>query len=310
MGDRKERPERCQVQGPATVCPRSLFDHTQGWSVPMRLCLLPLTAAAMLLATVSAHAVTRGTVVHNPNGIRQSVVRVESSRGELCSGTLIAPDLVLTAAHCVTQRAAYRVVAVDSAFRQRAVMATAAALHPAFVPGTTPRTQPGVDLALLKLRQPLGTDFAPLDPRAAAPVGAGQPVELAGFGSTAEDARGSARVLRRTQLVTLGTLQVANRVLVVADQQRLAATSGAGACRGDSGGPILQGGRLVGVVSWSSGALRSRVRTACGGFTAVTPLAEHAPWIAARANDLQRYAPGQAIAQPRAPSNAADWVGR
>jgi hypothetical protein len=266
----------------------------------MRIPAVSSVAAILLTIAGPAHAVVGGAVERSPNGVRQSVVRVESSRGELCSGTLIAPDLVLTAAHCVTQRAAYRVVAVDSAFRQRAVMATAAALHPAFVPGTTPRTQPGVDLALLKLRQPLGTDFAPLDPRAAAPVGAGQPVELAGFGSTAEDARGSARVLRRTQLVTLGTLQVANRVLVVADQQRLAATSGAGACRGDSGGPILQGGRLVGVVSWSSGALRSRVRTACGGFTAVTPVAEHAPWIAAGADNLRRLAPEPQAVDPNA----------
>jgi secreted trypsin-like serine protease len=276
----------------------------------MRPSLLSCAAIALFALAPPAQAVTGGSVVRNPYGVRQSVVRVESSRGELCSGTLIAPDLVLTAAHCVLQRASYRVIGVDSAFRQRAVMATAAALHPAFVPGTTPRTQPGVDLALLKLRQPLGPDFAPLDPRAASPVGAGQPVELAGFGATAESAHNSARVLRRTELVTLGTLQVANRVLVVADQQRLAATSGAGACRGDSGGPILQGGRLVGVVSWSSGALRSRVRTACGGFTAVTPIAEHSSWIAQRAYDLERYAPVQAVTQPRAPSSAAGWWGR
>lgn len=276
--------------------------------MPMRIRFL--SALALCALASPADAVTGGSVVRNPQGVRQSVVRVESSRGEMCSGTLIAPDLVLTAAHCVLQRAAYRVIAVDSAFRQRAVMATAAALHPAFVPGTTPRTQPGVDLALLKLSQPLGGDFVPLDPRYANRVGPGQPVELAGFGATAEAAHNSARVLRRTRLVTLGTLQVANRVLVVADQQRLAATSGAGACRGDSGGPILQDGRLVGVVSWSSGALRSRVRTACGGFTAVTPVAEHSSWIAARAYDLQIRGAVQAVTQPGAPSNAADWVGR
>ena len=252
-----------------------------------------LVAATLLSSTVSAHAVVRGAVVRNPNGIRQSVVRIESSRGELCSGTLIAPTVVLTAAHCLQQRAAYRVIAVDRAFRQRAVMATAGTLHPAFVPGTTPRTQPGVDLALLKLQQPLRGDFTPLNPRAAAPIGPGQPVELAGFGSVNETAFGTARVLRQTQLVSLGTLQVANRVLVATDPQRLAARMGAGACRGDSGGPILQDGRLVGVVSWSAGAFRSG--TACGGFTAVTPLAEHAPWIASSATELNRFVPPQAV---------------
>jgi len=276
----------------------------------MRLVHLSLLALA-LLAT-PADAVMRGAVTRDPNGIRGSVVRVESSRGELCSGAVIAPDLVLTAAHCVLERAQYRVVAVDRAFRPRSVRAVAAAMHPAFVPGTTPRTQPGVDLALLRLSQPLGGDFVPLDPRAATAVGSGQPVELAGFGATEEASTRTARVLRKNDLVALGTLQVANRVLVVADQRRLAATSGAGACRGDSGGPILQGGRLVGVVSWSSGALRSRVRTACGGFTAVTPVAEHASWIAARASDLQRYAPPAPSYYQQAPAAAysGSWVGR
>src|SRR3982750_400189 len=136
-----------------------------------------LVAATLLSSTVSAHAVVRGAAgAANPKGTRQSVVRIESSRGELCSGTLIAPTVVLTAAHCLQQRAAYRVVGVDRAFRQRAMMAVAGTLHPAFVPGTTPRTQPGVDLALLKLSQPLGPDFVPLDPRTAAPVGPGEAV--------------------------------------------------------------------------------------------------------------------------------------
>ena len=252
----------------------------------------------------------RGEMARNTNGLRRSVVRVESSRGEICSGAVIAPDLVLTAAHCVDDRAGYRVVVVDRGFRQRVVRAIAAAMHPAFVHGTTPRTQPGVDLAILKLEQPLGGDFVPLDPRAASRVASGEPVEIAGFGVEAESKKGSARVLRQTQVVSLGTLQVANRVLVVADGERLARVPGAGACRGDSGGPIVRRGpggyQLVGIVSWSSGAMASRRATACGGLTAVTPVAEHASWIAARAADLQRLQPGQPAVQT-APANPYDW---
>jgi hypothetical protein len=278
----------------------------------MRLSALALLAATLL--SVPAEAVVLGQVSRNPDGLRGSVVRVESSTGELCSGALIAPDLVLTAAHCVMERAQYRVVAVDRRFRPRTVRAVAAAMHPRFVAGTTPRTQPGVDLALLKLAEPLGGDFVPLDPRMAGRVARGQAVDLAGFGIAGEGQGRTAKVLRETRLVSLGTLQVANRVLVVADERRQAETSGAGACRGDSGGPILAGGpggyQLLGVVSWSSGAMSSRSRSACGGLTAVTPVAEHADWIAARANDLRRLSPSQAIMQPSAPSNSADWVGR
>lgn len=271
-----------------------------------------LLGLAALLLPGAALAVTGGTVVHDPNGLRRSVVQIESSNGELCSGALIAPDLILTAAHCVLQRASYRVVVMDRNFRRIAVRAVAAAMHPDFVPGTTPRAQPGIDLALIKLANSLGPDFTPLDPDAAQEVATGEFVDLAGFGLTAENRRGSARVLRQTRLVSLGTLQVANRVLVVADSGRLAETSGAGACRGDSGGPIVRGGpggyQLLGIVSWSSGALKSRVPTACGGLTAVTPVAEHGRWIATRSAALRRL-----VAEGGSPgygANPYDWSAR
>ncbi len=278
----------------------------------MLLRALACLAASLALAPLPALAVTGGTVAQDPNGLRRSVAQIESSRGELCSGAVIAPDLVLTAAHCVLQRAAYRVVLVDRRFRRVAVPAIAAAMHPEFVPGTTPRNQPGIDLAILKLAQPLGADFMALDPSAATRVGAGEYVNLAGFGLSAENRRGSARILRQARLISLGTLQVANRVLVVADEDRLAETAGAGACRGDSGGPIVRGGpgsyQLLGIVSWSSGALRSRVATACGGLTAVTPVSEHGGWIARRSEDLRSFT---AAGLPGGPAASAyDWTTR
>ena len=136
-------------------------------------------------------------------------------------------------------------------------------------------------------------------------------MDIAGFGVVAENRRNSARVLRLAHLVSIGSLQVANRVTVVTDRRRMAETSGAGACLGDSGGPILTGGpggyRIVGVVSWSSGALQQGTRrTACGGFTAVTPVAEHAGWIASRSAELQRIQVGEAASR----GNRSDWMAR
>ena len=77
----------------------------------MRLPVFRLAGSALLAVVASspALAIMRGEVARDPNGLRQSVVRVESSTGELCSGALIAPDLVLTAAHSVVERASKRI---------------------------------------------------------------------------------------------------------------------------------------------------------------------------------------------------------
>jgi secreted trypsin-like serine protease len=211
------------------------------------------------------------------------VVSIENSLGELCSGVVVGRDLVLTAAHCVIDRASYRVTGLNRAFRPQRFNVAALAIHPTFVAGTTPRTQPGIDLAVVKLDRPLGPDFLPLDPSQAGRMDVGDGVTIAGYGVLSERARGTARTLRQTNLVSLGPIEVANRVLIVADRNQLAETSGAGACRGDSGGPILaatsSGYQLYGITSWSSGALRTRTPSACGGLTAVTPVAEHLRWI-------------------------------
>ena len=267
-----------------------------------------LLGAALGLVPLSAQAVVQGQVTRNPDGLRASVVRIESSDGEICSGTLVSQDVVLTAAHCVMGKVGYSVVVTDPDFRQRRIRAVAATMHPEFVPGTTPEDQPGIDLAMLKLGQQVGPGFRPLDPRGGA-IGTGDHVDIAGYGVVAENKRNTARVLRTARLVGVGSLQVANRVSVVTDAHRLAETAGAGACLGDSGGPILRGGQMVGVVSWSSGALQQdkRARTACGGFTAVTPTGEHDNWIVSRIEALEAMQPAP---EAMLVSNSTQWVAK
>jgi secreted trypsin-like serine protease len=261
----------------------------------MTLRTLVLTAALWAAAT-PALAVVGGTNSRDPWGVRATTLRVETSQGELCSGAAIAPELVLTAAHCLMGGGSVTVVSLDERFRPRQHAVLAVLPHPSFVPGTTPRTQPGADLAVLRLASPLPDDIEPLT--LGGGLWQGETVTMAGFGLGVETNKKTARRLRETVLVNAGNYTTSNTVKVAVDTEKKGELPGAGACRGDSGGPVLRGGAgsrdLVGIVSWSSGPLNSRVRRICGGFTAIIASGSVkqappcSPWAGAAARPCRR----------------------
>ena len=252
----------------------------------LRARLLALTV--LLGAATPALAVVGGQSSRAVDGARAWTLRVETSRGELCSGAAIAPEVVLTAAHCLMGGGSVSVVSLDPRFRPRRHAVAAVLPHPSFVPGTTPRTQPGTDLALIRLAAPMPRDIMPLT--LGGGLWQGEAVAMAGFGLGSENNKKSARQLREVVLVNAGSYTTANTVKVAVDTERRGETAGAGACRGDSGGPVLRGSPrsrdLVGIVSWSSGPLNSRARRICGGFTALTPIGEHREWISRASAEL------------------------
>lgn len=250
-----------------------------------------LATLLSLVTASSAEAIVRGATSTDPNGLRTFVVRIESDLGEMCTGVLISDDLVLTAAHCLLAEARYTVYALDRRFQTIKREAIAAALHPTFEAGAPPRRQPGADIAVMRIDAPFGRQFRPMPIVPLARPMEGEDVTIAGFGTTAYGRRNSARVLRYTYLRLRGEIRMGNTVLMGSDSERNSERAGAGACQGDSGGPILRGDTgtyaLIGLVSWSSGATGETGRTACGGSTAITPIAPHLDWIAARSRELR-----------------------
>ena len=242
-------------------------------------------AAAFLLSTNAVAMVGDAPVATPADGARHAVLLV-GSRGNSCTGTAIARDLVLTAAHCVAPGADYRLVEYDSARRPTLKAVTQVLRHPNFSLQTFVAHSATADVALLRLAEPLPASIEPAaisaDP---APTMVSEAFVVAGFGLTVPGDGRSGGTLRAANLVATGkpgSLQL--RLVDPATQNK---RPGLGACTADSGAPVFRrradGLVMIGLVSWSTGPNNA---AGCGGLTGVTPLARYRGWIVDTARRL------------------------
>jgi secreted trypsin-like serine protease len=238
------------------------------------------TAFTSLLVAIAIASPALGIVGGGsaaPDGIARSVVTVVGSRGNFCSGALIAPDVVLTAAHCVMPGATYKIV--DYATKPAKLLDVRnVAAHPAFNLQTLLGHRATADVALLQLAAaPSGAAPATTSiPQI--PIEVGGRFTVVGMGVSIRNDGRSGGVVRAAGLIATGkpgTLQIR---LVDAVTQGI--QDGLGACTGDSGAPVFedQQGKavIIGVVSWSTGPNNT---AGCGGLTGVTPLMLYRDWI-------------------------------
>jgi secreted trypsin-like serine protease len=221
-------------------------------------------------ALVGGAQIARGQIAYH-------VVMISGARGTFCSGTLIAPDIVLTAAHCTTEAAAGLTVSRSAEAGPARSSVVAVAVHPSYNAGDYARSRAAVDLAMLKLDEPLSVP-QPIVIHGLVPL-PGERLVVAGFGVTAAGSHTGLGTLQTATLAAVG--EPSSLQLRLADPaSQGGAVPGIGSCDGDSGGPVFEpgGGRLVliGVMSWSNGP---GWFAGCGGVTGVTPLARHREWI-------------------------------
>ena len=229
--------------------------------------IFSVTALACLLALTSGPAqAIQGGALAARNSLAQATVGVGTllaGSGEIslsrCSGVLVSPDVVLTAAHCVRNNpVASAVVFYEGSRPLRPAIPVAEVTRYDVASTGLPEKYAGIlelslDTAALRLAAPV-RGHKPI------PIGRGVPpsnLRLAGAGIS----RQGIGVLKTTRLDPL---------LVTSTGLLIAATRGSEVCKGDSGGPVVADGRRGPVLWGVASAVLSR-DGACGRVVIIAP---------------------------------------
>jgi hypothetical protein len=227
----------------------------------------PLFAAALAvtLAASSAQAIVGGAEDAGP--LSRASVMVLSSNGGVCSAVVVAPDVVLTAAHCVTGADQHRVHFRDSGGEPVLIVPAAKSVHPGYDAKAIEKRTRSIDLALVRLPSPLPAPFETATLSVGRP-GKGDAVTVSGWGLSREGEAKTTGTFRAAGLAVIEPYGP-SQILLWLDGK------GAGACQGDSGGPIAAGENVVAITSWSAGTKAAR----CGGLTQGILVGAQRAWI-------------------------------
>ncbi len=99
-----------------------------------------------------------------------------------CTGVVVAPRVVLTAAHCATAVKDMRIHYRDDDGRPVMIEVRAVATHPAYRADALTRRVVSIDLALVQTQTPLGGRFSAAELDDTGVVVVGQPLRIVGYG--------------------------------------------------------------------------------------------------------------------------------
>ncbi|WP_206099674.1 trypsin-like serine protease [Rheinheimera riviphila] len=252
--------------------------------------MLTLFTVAMLPGAVHAQTVSAGPEIEphvvggsetTPNSRPYQVALLMNGR-QGCGGTLISPEWVLTAAHCLdsasTSTLTVQVGAHSISRRDGQNLRVSQIIKHENWRGAQ-GIQSGWDIAVLRLATPAAGTITPavlptvaLDNQLAA---VGRAVTVSGWGLTRNQGSPS-DVLREVNLPVISNASCSTelRTSLPASVICGGGSGGVSACNGDSGGPYAtsSGGKFysIGTVSWGN---------ACSGATVFTRTSSYLSWI-------------------------------
>jgi trypsin len=211
------------------------------------------TAVALSTGAASADEIVGGTPV--ASGAYPWMVSLGSNGRHFCGGSLIAPDVVMTAAHCISGRTITARIkgGVLTSNGVENIAVKAQIKHPNYSSGTS-----DFDVAILLLSR--SSSIPPVAIDASANTWAGTSSRVIGWGTTSSGGGSPTNILQVD--VPVRTNEECNRVSYpgqITPQMVCAGVpqGGIDSCQGDSGGPqfVQVGGKpvVMGVVSWGYG---------------------------------------------------------
>ncbi|MGI8461073.1 MAG: S1 family peptidase [Solirubrobacterales bacterium] len=218
---------------------------------------------------INGHPATPGAYPWMTALVRASV---PAEAGTFCGGALIAPRVVLTAAHCVVDRAPSSLDVVIGRYRRsdrdgERIKVARIASHPNYDPGPT-----SDDAALLKLGKPsVAPPLALVGPGDEPLWEPGRTAHLAGWGILKEGGVEQPNELYETEVAIVTDAECAEAYRPLPGESPFkpsvefcAGAPGTDTCQGDSGGPLFVddgagGFKQAGIVSYGIGCARKGI---------------------------------------------------
>lgn len=189
----------------------------------------------------------------------------------ICGGSLITPNHVLTAAHCVKGVPAARMQVVGGAtLLTDANSGVRRGVAKVYTPKAYNGQTLNSDVAVLKLKAPMeGRNIATIE-LCTSNWKAGELIKVSGWGQTSERNKQISQQVRSVEVALITRKSCVQQYRMrgtISNTMFCASVPGVkDACEGDSGGPAVYQGQLCGIVSWGMGCAR---RNYPGVYTSV-----------------------------------------